>query len=304
LTAPQETLNLETDERQVRGDGVKAPDFAYARPATLAEVFDLLDGDGDARLLAGGQSLLPSLNMRLASPALLVDINRLPGLSGIEASGDSVRIGALARHGELARSRLIAERLPLLALAAPHVAHPAIRNRGTIGGSLALADPAAEWPACCLALEATMVAHSRRGERRIAAADFFTGLFETALAPGEVLTAIEVPFPPAGAVAHFDELARRRGDYAIVGLAMQGVRTRRGWSGLRLAFFGAGDRPMLAESAARALVDGGGVAAAHQALGRDLAPTDDGEFTAAAKLHLARVLLGRALAAIEAGEAP
>jgi carbon-monoxide dehydrogenase medium subunit len=273
---------------------VKAPDFAYARPTTLSEVFDLLDEGDGARLLAGGQSLVPSLNMRLAAPSLLVDINRLPGLSGIALGGDTVRIGALVRHSEIARSALIAERLPLLALAAPHIAHAAIRNRGTFGGSIALADPAAEWPACCLALGATMVATSRAGERRIAARDFFTGLFETALTRGEILTAIEIPVPPAGSAAHFDELARRRGDYAMVGLAAQRGRDP------RLAFFGVADRPVLAEAAQRVVAGSGGTVAAQAALEHDLKPIGDGECDAATKLHLARVLLGRALAAFDA----
>jgi carbon-monoxide dehydrogenase medium subunit len=283
---------------------VKAPDFAYVRPTTLPEVFDLLEGGDGVRLLAGGQSLMPSLNMRLDAPSLLIDINRVAGLAGIETRGNAVRIGALTRHSEVARSRLIAERLPLLALAAPHIAHGAVRNRGTFGGSLALADPAAEWPACCLALGATMVAASRKGERRIAAADFFTGLFETALAEGEVLTAIEIPVPAAGSRAHFDELARRRGDYAMVGLAVEGVPAgrgpERGWSALRLAFLGAGDRPLLAAAAQRALVDGEGIVVAQAALARDLAPVDDGECSGATKLHLARILLGRAMAALGA----
>lgn len=280
---------------------MKAPDFAYAQPATLPEVFDLLDGGDGVQLLAGGQSLVPSLNMRLSEPTLLVDINRLPELSSIEASGGTVRIGALTRHSEVARSPLIAERLPLLAMAAPHIAHAAIRNRGTFGGSIALADPAAEWPACCVALGATMVVASRKGERRIAAGDFFTGLFETALVQGEVLTAIEIPLPPAGSVAHFDELARRRGDYAIVGLAAQGERAGRGWSELRLVFFGVGDRPVLAEAARRAIAGDGGTVAAQAALESDLAPIGDAECTGAVKLHLARVLLGRAMAAFESG---
>jgi len=277
---------------------VKAPDFAYARPTVLSEVFDLLDGDGDVRLLAGGQSLVPSLNMRLSAPSLLVDINRLPGLSGIEARDGVVRIGALTRHGEIARSALIAERLPLLAMAAPHIAHAAIRNRGTFGGSIALADPAAEWPACCLALGATMVVASRAGERRVAAGDFFTGLFATALRRGEVLVAIEIASPPAGSVAHFSELARRRGDYAIVGLAAQVARAEDGAMDPRLAFFGVGDRPVLAEATRRVIAGGGGIADAQATLGRDLAPTGDAECAGATKLHLARVLLGRAMAAL------
>lgn len=279
---------------------MKAPDFAYARPASLGEVFDLLDGGEGVRILAGGQSLLASLNMRLSAPSLLVDINHIPELFGMASSGTTIRIGAMTRHHELATSPLIATHLPLLALAAPHIAHAAIRNRGTIGGSLALADPSTEWPACCLALDATLIVASRAGERRIAARDFFTGVYETALNPGDVLTAIEIPLPPKGAVAGFDELARRQGDYAMVGLAAQGVRSGAGWSDLKLAFFGAGDRPLLATEAARAIVAGRDIAAAQAALDGALSPSDDGECSAKTKMHLARVLLGRVLTTMQA----
>lgn len=277
---------------------MKAPDFAYARPKSLAEALDLLDGEG-ARILAGGQSLLAALNMRLSAPSLLVDINQIPELSGISLRGATIVIGAMTRHHELATSPLIAKHLPLLAMAAPHIAHSAIRNRGTIGGSLALADPATEWPACCLALDATLIAASRGGERRIAARDFFAGIYETALDASEVLTRIEIPLPSKAAVAGFDELARRRGDYAMVGLAAQGVREGEVWRELKLAFFGAGDRPLLAQEAARAIVAGESVNAAQAALDRELSPSDDGECTARTKMHLARVLLGRVVTSMQ-----
>lgn len=278
--------------------------MAYARPASLAEAFDLLARqDVDVRILAGGQSLVASLNLRLSQPAILVDINALPDLAGVVEQDGVIRIGAMTRHADLGSSALIAAKLPLIAKAVPHIAHPAIRNRGTIGGSLALADPATELPACCLALGASVVAASRSGERRIAAGDFFRGLYETALAPTEVLTAVEIPVPPPGSVAGFDELVRRHGDYAMVGLAAQGLRSGSGWSALKLAFFGVGDRPILADAAAAALVAGGAIAAALAALEGALAPSDDLECTAATKMHLARVLLGRVVARMAAGPA-
>lgn len=283
---------------------MKAPDFAYVRPGSLAEVFDLLDGGEGVRLLAGGQSLLASLNMRLSSPSLLVDINHVPELVGVSLSGSVVRIGAMTRHHEIAASKLIAARLPLLAMAAPHIAHAAIRNRGTIGGSLALADPSTELPACCLALDATIVAVSRGGERRIAARDFFVGLYETALESCEVLMAVEVPLLPRTAIAGFDELARRHGDYAMVGLAAQGVRNETGWADLKLAFFGVGDKPLLADEAARRIVAGQGVASAQATLDDALSPSDDGECSAKMKMLLARVLLGRVLVSMEGKSAP
>src|SRR5207247_4276939 len=160
----------------------------------------------DARVLAGGQSLVPMLNFRVTAPKVLVDINRIGSLAGIKVTKGFVRIGALARHVELERSADIARHLPLVAQAMPHIAHPAIRNRGTFGGSCALADPAAELPACALALGATFVAAGKKGERRIAARDFFKGLYATALQAGELLGAAGFPLPqpaslpPSGAL--------------------------------------------------------------------------------------------------------
>jgi len=172
---------------------VKAPAFAYAKPRSLQEAFELLERHGErARVLAGGQSLIPSLNMRLSSPEVLVDIGGLP-LRGTVVKGQRISIGALATHAEIEASAEIRRHVPMLAEAVKHVAHPAIRNRGTLGGSLALADPAAEYPAVAVALDATLVLHGRGGERRVQAKDFFKGLFETALRPGEIIVAAEFP---------------------------------------------------------------------------------------------------------------
>ena len=220
--------------------------------------------------------------MRLAAPELLVDITGLRELTAISRTANALRIGALLTHATLERSREVAEHVPLLAQAAAQVAHPAIRNRGTLGGSLALADPAAEYPACALALEATLVLAGPRGERRVAAKDFFRGLFETALQPGELLVAAE--FPRADRSV-FLELARRQGDYAIVGLAAVA-----NGSGRRFAFCGVGATPVLAAGASRAAT----LDAALQALRKDLNPTADLYHSAATKLHLAGVLLSRA----------
>lgn len=261
---------------------MKAPPFDYQRAASLDDASTLLARHGeDARLIAGGQSLLPVLNLRLAAPRLLIDIGRIEGLDRIEVSGDSVRIGALARHQAVLDNPAIARHVPLLTEALRHVAHPAIRARGTIGGNLAHADPASELPACMLALSATVEATSGRGTRSIDAETFFTGLFSTALAPDEILTAVTIPLPaPPGA---FHEIARRRGDYAIVGLATAGTR---------YAFFSVGDRPVLARHAAAA---GSDIAAAKAALARDLDPPDDLQATGAMRLHLAGVLLERTM---------
>lgn len=277
---------------------MKAPAFAYARPRSRDEVFELLARYGDdARLLAGGQSLLASLGMRLSAPAVLIDINGVADLAGIRVAGDAVRIGALARHREVERSPVVARHLPLVARAMPHVAHAAIRNRGTFGGSLCNADPAAEWPACAVALDATLVLAGRAGERRVKAREFFRGLYETALEPGEILVAGEFRRIAAGERAAFGELARRHGDYAIVGLAAQARVTEGTIAAASLAFFGVGATPVLAAGAAAALTERpctpDAIAAAQDALASDLEPFDDVHHSAATKLHLARVLLGR-----------
>ena len=261
---------------------MKAPRFAYARPASVAEALALLDRHkDDARVLAGGQSLVPMLNFRVAAPKVLVDINRIAALSGIKVTKSHVRIGALVRHVELERSPDIAKHLPLVAAAVPHIAHPAIRNRGTFGGSCALADPAAELPACALALGATFVIAGKKSERRVAAEEFFKGLYATALKPGELLVAAEFPLAKAGERSAFGELARRHGDYAMVGVAVHGSKK------LRAAFFGVGDRPEVVEAES-----------AEGILSKvaELEPRADLHASAATKLHLAKVLAGRVLA--------
>jgi len=256
---------------------LKAPPFAYAKPKSLAEALALLERPG-AKALAGGQSLIPSLNMRLSSPELLVDITGLKELTKIEVLGGKVRIGALVTHSQLERSKEIARHVPLLAQAVPHVAHAAIRNRGTLGGSLALADPAAEYPACAVALQATFVLSSKKGERRVPADKFFIGLFETELRPGELLIAAE--FPSGGKSAFF-ELTRRHGDYAIIGLAVHESR---------FVFFGAGATPIFVRmtSASKGLKE------SLANLKQELHPPADLYNTSATKLHLAGVLLERA----------
>jgi len=260
---------------------LKAPSFAYAKAKSLGEAFELLERPG-ARILAGGQSLIPSLNMRLAAPELLVDITGVKDLRSIDLRPGGLRIGALATHAEIGKSDQVARHAPLLAQAVPHIAHPAIRNRGTLGGSLALADPAAEYPACALALNATIVLAHRRGERRVPASKFFKGLFETDIRSGEIVAGAEFPKVERSV---FLELTRRHGDYAIVGLA--GVADA---SGRRIAYLGVGATPVFAESASRAV----SLNAALEVLGRDLHPNADLYHSAATKLHLAKVLLSRA----------
>ena len=283
---------------------MKAPRFAYARPASTAEALALLEEHGDdARVLAGGQSLVPILNFRLAAPKVLVDINRIAALSGIKVTRNHIRIGALTRHAELERSADIARHLPIVAAAMPHIAHPAIRNRGTFGGSCALGDPAAELPACAIALGATFIVAGMKGERRIPAQDFFKGLYATALKAGELLVAAEFPLPKPGYASAFGELARRHGDYAMVGVAAHGSTQGKKFSDMRVVFFGVADRPQRAAQLERALdsqpATAKAIAAALAGLDADLSPRADFHGSAATKLHLAKVLAARVLKRME-----
>jgi carbon-monoxide dehydrogenase medium subunit len=269
---------------------VKPAPFAYKRARSLAEAVALLGEHTDARLLAGGQSLIATLNMRLSAPSLLIDINGIGGLDGIAHKGGTVEIGALTRHAQAERSEIIARHVPLIARAMPHIGHAAIRNRGTLGGSIAFADPAAELPACLVALDGEVDATGPEGARTIKAQDFFKGLFETALGPQDVLTAIRLPAATAETRVGFAELVRRHGDYAIVGLAASARADGKGLADVRLAFFGVGATALRAKKAEAALASGN-VDAAVAAL--DLDPHDDVQATAAVKKHLAGVILRR-----------
>jgi carbon-monoxide dehydrogenase medium subunit len=281
---------------------VKASAFGYARATSIDNALHLLASrEQGAKVLAGGQSLMPAMNLRLISPDLVVDIGGLSELKGTAVQGQVLRIGALTRHADLLRSSEIATHAPLLVEAAAHVAHPAIRNRGTIGGSLAHADPAAELPACMVALDATMVTRGSRGERRIAAVNFFTGIFETALMADELLVAIELPIARKNSAHFFHEFARRHGDYAIAGLAVQAVVESGRFAILRLVYFALGDRPVLAKAADKLVnvtVMPALVQQASATLAEELDPHEDQQASNAMRHHLARVLLTRAVAAL------
>jgi aerobic carbon-monoxide dehydrogenase medium subunit len=281
---------------------MKASAFAYARATSVDNALQLLTAHGQgAKVLAGGQSLLPAMNLRLISPDVIIDIDGLPELKGIAVRGDVLHVGALTRHVDFLRSPEIVTHAPLLAEAIAHVAHPAIRNRGTIGGSLAHADPAAELPACMLAIDATIVARGNRGERRIAAADFFMGIFETALRADELLVAVEVPIARKNAAHFFHEFARRHGDYAIAGLAAQAIVERGLLADLRLAYFALGGRPGLANVAAKLVnvtVTSALVRGASAALAEELDPHEDQQASSAMRRHLAKVLFARAVAGL------
>ena len=280
---------------------MKPPTFAYHRPGSVPEALALLSEHPGGKPLAGGQSLIPAMNFRLAAPPVLVDLNGIAALAGVTTvPGGGLRIGAMTRHHTLETDARVAQHAPLLAEAMPFIAHPQIRTRGTIGGSLAHADPAAELPAVMVALDATLVLTSQAGERRVGADEFFTGLFATALEPGELLTAIELPVAPRRSGSAFIELARRHGDYALAGVA---VRVTLGPSGecanAAVALFSVGERPVLSAGAATALrgaaPTAATIAAAAAAVDRDIDPTSDIHASAAYRRHLAGVLTRRAL---------
>ena len=278
---------------------MKAAAFDYVRPRDIAQVFALLEEYGDeARIIAGGQTLLATLNMRLSEPQLLIDIGALNELRGISVSGDRLRIGALVTHAQIEDSDLVRRHAPLLSEVAPHVAHRAIRNLGTFGGSIAFADPAAEWPACLVALRGWVIVSGADGERRIQADDFFLDLYTTALQPGEVILACEVPVETAASNHQFDELVRRHGDYAIVGAAVTGSMAATGLiENPRVVFLGTGNVPERARAVETLLettaltVD----TAAEFADALDIEPAADLYHSAQAKLHLSRVVLKRLL---------
>jgi aerobic carbon-monoxide dehydrogenase medium subunit len=284
---------------------MKAPRFDYVRVRSVEEAIAQLQQHGDgARLLAGGQTLLATLNLRLSEPGMLVDIGGIPQLRGIERRGDQLWIGALTTHAELESSPLVAEHAPLLAAAAPHIAHRAIRNVGTWGGSLAYADPAAEWPACLVTLEGTVVLQGPRGRRSVAARDFFRSILTTALEPDELLLGTEVPVAGVGDWFGFDELARRRGDYAAAGLAVaarfDGTVARR----VRLGFLSVGPTALRVPRT-EALLSGkeltaGNIEIALATLKSELDPLPDLYHAVETKRHLAAVLARRLLTAAHA----
>jgi carbon-monoxide dehydrogenase medium subunit len=281
---------------------MKASAFAYARATSVVDALELLAAHGDgAKVLSGGQSLMPAMNLRLISPELIVDIGELAELRGIAIKGDVLAIGTLTRHVDLLKSPQIAIHAPLLTDAIAHVAHPAIRNRGTIGGSLAHADPAAELPACVVVLGATIIVRGPRGERRIAAGEFFTGIYETALSPQELLVAVEFPLARKDSVHFFHEFARRHGDYAIVGLAAQAIVKSGQFADLRLGFFAIGDRPLLAEAAGKLVnvaVTPAVLSEASSALDEEIDPQEDQQASPAMRRHLAKILLARCVSTL------
>ncbi|MBO0770765.1 MAG: xanthine dehydrogenase family protein subunit M [Actinobacteria bacterium] len=261
--------------------------FSYQRAGSVEEALELGAEHGeDAKFLAGGHSLLPLMKLRLAVPEVLIDLGRVPGLSYITDAGDHIAIGALTRHHDVQHSSLLGSEVPLLAHAAGQVGDPQIRHRGTIGGSLAHADPAGDLPAVVLALDATLVARGPGGSREIAATDFFRGLYETALEPGELLTEIRVPKPSAAGWS-FQKFTKRAIDWAIVGVAVQGNA---------VGLVNMGQQPVRATAVEEALAGGADPASAAARAAEGTSPVGDLNATPEYRAHLARVLVGRALA--------
>lgn len=281
---------------------MKNPPFIYHRPETLDEALALLDEHGDeAKVLAGGQSLLPVMALRLGRPEHVVDINRLPGLDAISVTEAGVSIGALVRHATAERSTELATAAPLAHAAMPYIGHRAIRSQGTVCGSIAHADPAAEMPAVCLATGATLVARSSTGQREIAAADFGQGYLTTALEPTEILTEVRFPSWSATAGGSVIEVARRHGDYALVGLACLVDAPGGTIASAALSFFGVANTPLRVEAAEQSLIgksvdDAGAFAAAADLVKANIEPSADVHATTNYRRHLAGVLTKKGLA--------
>jgi aerobic carbon-monoxide dehydrogenase medium subunit len=280
---------------------MKPPPFEYACPTTLEEAIELLAGRaGEAKPIAGGQSLMPMLNFRLVAPTLLVDLRRLAGLDRIEVGADGVRLGARVRWCDIERDARLRTAHPLLVAAVAHVAHYQIRNRGTVGGSLAHADPAAEMPGIAVACDAELAVVGASGARRIAAGDFFLGPLTTSLAPDELIVEVRMPPWPAGRRWGFEELARRRGDFALAGVALfYDERPDGTVQNAHVGVIGAGDRPRRV-GAAEALLDGrriddAVIAAAAEAAAGAVEPFEDLHASAAYRRALVGTLVERAL---------
>ena len=281
---------------------MKPAPFAYHRPETVDEALALLAAHGaDAKPLAGGQSLIPAMNFRLARPPVLVDLNRIAALAYVRDDPNGLRIGSMTRQRAVERDPLVRRIAPLLAEALPHVAHAQIRNRGTIGGSVAHADPAGELPAVLLALDAGFVARGPGGTRTVPAERFFTGLFETALAPAELLIEIAVPAMRAQTGWAFVEVARRHGDYALAGVATTVTLDPAGrCHSARIALLGVGEGPALARRAAKSLAgeqptDKVLKEVAAVAAAKDADPPGDIHASSAYRRQLIAVLTRRAL---------
>lgn len=287
---------------------MKAADFLYHRPESVPQVLGLLrDYAGGARILSGGQSLMPMMNLRLWRPAALIDIGRVPDLDRAEPEGEGTRLGARLRYWQIETDPMIAQRLPLLALMIRKVADRQVRNRGTIGGSLVQADPTGEMPLGTLVLGAKIHVESAAGKRSIPVEDYFLGAYSTAIAPEEML--VSISYPPAPQHCAFAEVNRRHNDFAVVSVAVTGDRDPDGiWRNLRIGLGGVDATPVLAFGAmARGegtRLEPADIAAVATLAAQDIDPSDDIRATAAYRRHLARVHLTRVLTGLQASAGP
>lgn len=286
---------------------MKPPAFKYCAPRSVNEAIEVLAREGeDVSILAGGQSLVPMLNMRMARPEVVLDINHIEAISGIQANGH-LSIGALTRQRAVEHSSVVAEHAPLLQLAVKHIGHPAIRARGTIGGSAAHGDPASELPAALVALDATMVLTGSAGERQVSAGDFFVSVFTTARQPDEILTGIEIPTVREGSKSGFIEVARRHGDYALVGVAAQIDEDPAGRvTSARIVLTNVSDVPFRARQAEEAIIghqlgDPAARLAAADAAAAAVSPPADHHASAEYRIDLSRTLVRRVLEKIHEG---
>lgn len=280
--------------------------FDYYAPRRLDEALRILgDAGQDGRILAGGQSLMPMLNCRIVSPEVIVDINRIDALNRLEVGADGLRIGALVRHADLLRSSEVREGWPLLFEATTQVAHPAIRNRGTVCGSVSHNDPAAEHPSVLMTMDGVVVIASAAGRRELSAEKFFTGMLSTALEPGEMVVELRYPRPPAGTATGFVEFARRLGDFAIAGAAAMLTMRQGVCEKARLTILGMGAGPFRARAAEEALTarrlgpeaNGDALAEAAAKVAAAVDPVDDVHASSSYRRHLAGVMATRALEA-------
>ena len=279
---------------------MKPAQFTYIRAESVDQVLDLLErSPGSAKILAGGQSLNPTLNMRLSAPDMLIDINDIDDLKGIEVAEGLLRVGALTRHAEIEQSELVATHAPLLKKAIGHVAHAAIRNRGTIGGNVSLADPASELPACCVALNAGITIQNKHGTRVVRARDYFKDLYETDLQENDLMTSISFPVAGETTVCAFREFVRRKGDFASTGLAVNAELEDGVFTSFSPVFFAVATTPVLATGVAQRLVDTAltkeRIRQAIAAVDDDVDITGDAYMSTEMKRHLAKHYLGEVI---------
>ena len=279
---------------------MKAPDFSYYEAKSLSDAIKFKSHDDEAVILAGGQSLLPALNMRLSSPSCLIDISKLKDLSDLKLDDNSIYIGALATHNQVMDNSIIKENFPSLIEILKMVAHPAIRNKGTHGGSIAYGDPAAELPAFAVANNAKIILSGLNGNRSVEANDFYLGLFETDIQPDEILVGINYPLLKSNEKIVFEEVCRRHGDYAMAGLIAKVQINQSVIENITLVFFATGDRPNLTFKTSELVVKSGyDYSTLKKSLSSEIDFTGDLNSSAPMKLHLATILIGKILKKLE-----